>query len=409
MKRFTRRQWLAFQAAAALAAASACATRATHVPRIARAAEFEALFRALEAKLLALYERCRVTVAGRELVRPCANPHYDGLWHDDFTWPHLASERLRASPALADALAWLGEHVLDLPVVPDRVEFDGFAVMSPGPRGSPMSERMTLHLPSAWVRLLSHCESAGIAIPEKRRWAELVARSFEQVPFESGLVWSDPRAHVVAFGFQDSIRLTGHVLTTSLVTQRGLERAAALFERELEHAVSARWRALAAGIPRALATLFDEELGGFVGASVDGRAFDVWGNGLAWPFATPAQRAVIARTIVERRERIFLRGATRQVPAPDGWPGTAAPIGYQNGGYWATGTGFVLPMLAEIDAELALEITTELVRELDLFRSAEWLDAAGAPHGPADFLASLSMPTLGLRAVLERRPLLSYL
>lgn len=387
MSPISRRQLLAAELRLALGVGA--------VPLFAAAAScspeqgFGELHRDMEKKLLALYARCRVDVDGKKLLRPCVSPYYNGLWHDDFTWPHLASDELKSSPVLGDALAWLTEKAVHLPVVPDRVEFDGTPVMSPGDRKSPMSESMTLHLPSAWVRLLGHCEAAGVSIPRKQDWAAIVQRSFDQLAFEGGLVWNDPAKRVVAFGFQESIRLTGQVLTTSLVARRGLERAAQ--------------------IERSIPQLFDERVGGFVGATIDGRAFDAWGNGLAWPYATPAQRAVIARTFRENEARLFLAGCTRQLPGPGGWPGTESAIGHQNGGFWATGTGFVLPMLAEAAPELALRVARELRDRIDGFQTAEWLDASGKPNGPVDLLASLSMPVLGLRAIVERRPLLGYL
>jgi hypothetical protein len=371
--------------------------------------EFERIRVLMEEKLLALYARCRVDIGGRKLLRPCVSTHYNGLWHDDFTWPHQASDRLAASPVLSDALVWLTDKVIELPVVPDRVEFDGTPVMSPGGRNQPMSESMTLHLPSAWVRLLSHCEAAGIPVPRKQRWAEIIARSFATLVFKDGLVWNDPEKRVVAFGFQDSIRLTGGVLLTSLVTMCGLRRAATLFQKELPADLMKSWLDSAKKIETSVGSLFDPGVGGFVGATLDGRAFDMWGNGVVWPLATPGQRAAIIATIRKNEAELFRKGCTRQIPGPGGWPGTKAAISYQNGGYWATGTGFVLPMLAEGAPDLAVRTARELLENIDLFKGAEWLDADGRPNGPVDFLGSLSMPVLGLRAITEGRPLLSFL
>lgn len=374
------------------------------------AEEFQKLHRAMESKLLAMYARCRVDIDGKKLLRPCVSPYYNGIWHDDFTWPHQASDQLARSPVLGDTLAWLTGPMLAQPVVADRVEFDGVAVMSPGPRGKPMSEAMTLHLPSAWTRLLSHAEQNGVTIPRKKEWARLIAASYERVPRapESALVHTAPGRRVVAFGFQDSICFTGEILTTSLVTKRGLERAADLFARDLPAETTAAWRQRAAAIGQDLPRLFDAQLGGFVGATGDGRAFDMWGNGLAWPYATPEQKAIIAKTVKANAATLFNRGCTRQLPGTGGWPGTKAAIGYQNGGHWAAGTGFVLPMLVDIDPDLALRVARDLVNDIDGYRGAEWIDTDGKPHGPADFLASYAMATLGLRAVVEGKPVLDY-
>lgn len=371
--------------------------------------KFRPMYDALAAQMRELYSVCRVKIDGRELLRPCASNHYNGLWHDDFTWPHIGLPELQKTPVMHDTIAWLTDAMVDLPVVADRIEFDGTAVMSPGPWNSrPMSEEMTLHLPAAWTRLLSHADAAGIEIPRRKDWAKLLERSFARLYFSFGLVWNDPQRSTVAFGFYDSIKLNGLVLMTSLVVQRGLERAANLFEKELSAETITDWRRKANGIGENLHRLFDEEIGGFVGATKIGRGFDVWGNGLAWSLANAGQRKVIAESFLKHRAAIFARGCTRQTPYAEGWPGTTAK-GYQNQGFWATGTGFVLPALAQADPDFALQLAQDLVDNLEKFKRHEFIDADGKPGGPADFLGSLSMPLIGLRAILEGRPLLDYL
>ncbi len=367
------------------------------------------MYDALAAQMRQLYGICRVKIDGHELLRPCASPYYNGLWHDDFTWPHIGLPELQKTPVMRDTIAWLTDAMVDLPVVADRIEFDGTAVMSPGPwNARPMSEEMTLHLPAAWTRLLSHADAAGIEIPRRKDWAKLLERSFARVHFSFGLVWNDPQRNTVAFGFYDSIKLNGLVLMTSLVMKRGLEHAADLFEKELSAETIADWRGKAMGIGENLHRLFDAEIGGFVGATKVGRGFDVWGNGLAWPLADAGQRGVIAESFRKHRSAIFARGCTRQTPYPEGWPGTTGK-GYQNQGFWATGTGFVLPALAEADPDFALQLAQDLVDNLDKFKRHEFIDADGKPGGPADFLGSLSLPLIGMRAILEGRPVLDYL
>lgn len=372
--------------------------------------EFKKLYDGFAVHLRRLYQACRIEVDGFHLLRPCDNPTYRGLWHDDFTWPHVGLPELQKNPVMRDAVAWLGEAMLRLPVVADRVEFDGTAVMSPGgAQAKAMSEDMPIHLPAAWTRLLSHAEAAGVVISRKKEWAELIRRSFEKVAMSFGLVWNDPQRRIVAFGFQDSIRLSGLVLLTSLVLKRGYERAAALFANELPSAVTDYWKARAVSIGENLHRLFDPKAGGFVGASVAGRAFDVWGNGLAWPLATSDQKKAIAATFRAHQDRIFLNGCTRQIIGPGGWPGTEGGIRYQNGGYWGTGTGFVLPMIAAIDPAWAVSLAGELLAQLDGIKRAEWIDGSGNPMGALEFLGTLSMPLIGLRAILEGKNTLDYL
>ena len=416
----SRRDFLRWQAALAATAAlpalplltgcSAVGATPRAAPAMGPGREaFRAVYDGLATEMRALHARCKVTVDGHHLLRPCANTGYNGLWHDDFTWPHIGLPELQRGPEMAEGIAWLSKAMLKHPVVCDRVEYDGRVVMSPGSPDHPMSEAMPLHLPAAWTRLLSHAHAAGVTIPQKQAWAQLIALSFAQVPMSDGLVWCDPKRHIVSFGFQDSIRLTEHVLITSLVIKRGLERAADLFAEDLPAETIQLWRGQAAAIGASLGRLFVAKTGGFIGATGSGRAFDVWGNGLAYHLATDEQQKTIAATFQNNRQGIFLKGCTRQVIGPGGWPGTGGAIRYQNGGYWGTGTGFVLPMLAQTDPDFALALAKELLASLDGFKRSEWLDQQGGPGGVTDFLGTLSMPMIGLRAILEGRQVLDYL
>lgn len=372
--------------------------------------EFQRLYDGFASHMRRLYQACEIQVDGHHLLRPCNHRSYHGLWHDDFTWPHIGLPELQQKPQLKDAVDWLGEAMLQLPVVADRVEYDGTAVMSPGAaKSQPLSEAMPIHLPAAWTRLLSYAEASGVSIPHKQAWAQLIRRSFNHVSLSFGLVWNDPQRHIVAFGFQDSIHLTGLVCLTSLIVKRGLERATSLFASELAADILTDWNTKATGIASNLHRLFDTTAGGFLGATVAGRTFDVWGNGLAWPLATPSQKKIIADTLISQKNHIFRNGCTRQIIGPKGWPDTASAIAYQNGGYWGTGTGFVLPMIAEIDPAWAASLAGELLTNLEAINYAEWIDDQATPHGAMEFLATLSMPLIGLRAILEQKHVIDLL
>ncbi len=376
-------------------------------PAGAEANPWGALRDRLRPLMAELVKAAQLRQGGVVFTRPCVSETYRGVWPDDCMWPYVADPALAAATEWPGLLEWLTDAIVELPCVPDRVEFNGVAVMSPGgARGAPMSLRMPLHLPSAWTRYLDYARSFGVAIPRQAEWAQVIRRSFDQVPFSFGLVHSDPQTRVVGFGFHDSIRITGLELMTSLVTYRGLQRAAALFADDLEPAVTGRWRRQAEGIRANLHRLFDAKLGGFLGGTLEGRQVSVWGSGLAYALATEEQRAAMVRFLQQNKADIFLRGCTRQVASAGGWSGKAS--GYQNDGFWATGTGFVLPALAEGDPAFARELAETLVDQLTQFDVAEWLNAQGQPHGARRFLASVSMPLLALRALAERRPLLDY-
>ena len=68
-----------------------------------------------------------------------------------------------------------------------------------------------------------------------------------------------------------------------------------------------------------------------------------------------------------------------------------------------------MPALAEADPDFALRLAQDLVENLDKFKRHEFIDADGKPGGPEEFLGSLSMPLIGLRAILTGRPLLDFM
>jgi hypothetical protein len=66
-------------------------------------------------------------------------------------------------------------------------------------------------------------------------------------------------------------------------------------------------------------------------------------------------------------------------------------------------------MIAEIDPAWAIALAGDLLTHLDGINRAEWIDAQGNAKGALEFLGTLSMPLIGLRAILEGKNTLDYL
>lgn len=357
-----------------------------------------------------LVKRSRVELTGGLFAHmPGADGMYQGIWPDDYLYPLMADPSLADRDELQKLADFLTASVVDLGYVPDRVERDGLPVLSPGGLNAALSMRMPLHLPAAWVRLLDLFESHGVRWSRRADWARVIERSFRQAPFSCGLAYIDPQRPSVGFGFNDTIAITGLELMSSLVLMRGLERAAALFQKELFESTIEGWRAQARAVRENLGRLFDPKAGGFLGGTRDGRQFSVWGSALAFGIATDAQRDTVISTLRSKKDAIFLQGCTRHIAEPGGWSRTLAPVApgaYQNGGFWATGTGYVLPAIASRDRAWAGALATELADNIERLRYAEWLDAKGAPQGAKDYLASVALPLIGLRAIAEGKSVL---
>lgn len=345
---------------------------------------------------------------GTLLLMPQSGGGYSGIWPDDSLYPLMALPSLANTEELQATLQFLSDSVLELEYVPDRVEPDGLPILSPGPSDKPpMTHRMPLHLPAAWVRLLDYYQRFGVAIPQKRAWARLIERSVKCVPFANGLAYADPQKPPIGYGYHDTIKIAGWELMSSLVLMRGLERAVALFEGDIADEVREHWTQLARGIRANLHRLYDAKIGGYLAGSRIGRQFSVWANGLAYWLAPPEAQTKIVQFYRDHQTAIFLRGCTRQIAEP-GWEGNGPGDSYQNGGFWATGTGYVLPALAEQDPGFAVQLVEELVENLPKINFAEWIGADGKPAGAQRFLGSVSLPLLGLKSILEKHPLLDY-
>src|SRR5262249_58752226 len=138
----------------------------------------------------------------------------------------------------------------------------------------------------------------------------------------------------------------------------------------VSRATLAQWHERAQGIRAGIGALFDSTLGGFVGGTLDGRQVSVWGSALAAALASPEQRRAVVATFVREHEQIFRRGCTRHVAELQAWTRTLAAVApgtYQNGGFWATGTGYVLPALFEFEPDLAAGLALQLAENLPQF------------------------------------------
>ena len=411
MKSITRREMLTLTTMTALAGFSLPSILAREPGDDARVPFMDALAK-LKKWLADCTVKSRIDYAGGlRLHTPCITGIYKGIWPDDFLYPLLVDRSLVDEVTMRRALEFITESVVGLSQVPDRIEADGLPVLQPGGLREPHGQHMPLHLPAAWVRLLDYAQQMGAKIPRKADWARVVERSFNAVPFSCGLAYVDPQRPGVGFGFHDPCAITGFELMSSLVLYRGLQRAAALFADVVEPVQQQRWLSQADGIRNNLHRLWSEEDGAYFAGSKDCRQINVWANGLAyWVSALEKQRRIVA-WFKANRNKIFLAGYTRQIAEEKGWQRelVATTLGsYTNGGFWSVGTGFVLPAIADQDAGFAVELTKELLQNMENTSFAEWIFADQRPSGATGFLAGLALPALGLQSILERQPLLTY-
>lgn len=376
---------------------------------------FNAVLKKLTTLLKDAIVRSRIDYGdGLVLHTPDVSKGYKGIWPDDFLFPWIVVPELADVPAMNMTLEFLSDSLLQLPCVPDRVHMGGQAVMKPGTPSNQFGHQMPMHLPAAWTRLLDYFEKMGATIPRRAEWAAFIERSFAMVPFKDDLVYIDPEKPSVGFGFQDPCLITGKVLFASLILQRGFERAVGLFAKDLSPDVLHSWKRKSEGIKTGVQQLWDDISGTFMAGSHDGRQTDVWGNGLAYWYANEGQQERIVKWYELKRSAVFNRGFTRHIAEANGWLShptwMKTTLGkYTNGGFWPTGTGFVLPAIADRNMTLASELAQELDDNIEACKLPEWIYANGQNGGKTGFLMGMAMPALAIRSILENKALPNYL
>lgn len=235
----------------------------------------------------------------------------------------------------------------------------------------------------------------------ERLLADVTVKAFDSVAADAstGLVIceaADGRTRV-DWGFCDTIRKYGLCLMPSLLRWRAAGQLATLLKASGNHAEAKRLRAEAEKIRHAIVPQFYRELGPhrshatgcLLSATQLGRKDDVWAGAFAvWLGVLPrAIERKVARHLLALYEAggTVVEGQVRHLP-PDGefgghWEEALCPAEqYQNGGYWATPTGWFVSALRRVDATAADRMLSEYVAHLRAKESQgapwEWINPA---------------------------------
>lgn len=188
---------------------------------------------------------------------------------------------------------------------------------------------------------------------------------------ETGLVWIDPATPHTAYGFTDTIAITGRHLFCSLLKLEAWEIVARLAS-DLGRATEAAAAMGEAQRVRAnLHLLWSDEHRLFFAGSRDCRQADVWGSAYACVInAVDAdRRREIAQTLLEQRDRFLRRGQVRHLLQPEKWERRivvadwSGPGCFQNGAYWGTATGWVAETFEMIAPGSGIALLRELVAD----------------------------------------------
>lgn len=225
--------------------------------------------------------------------------------------------------------------------------------------------------------------------------ADVAVKAFESVAADAstGLVVCEAgegRTRV-DWGFCDTIRKTGLCLMPSLLRWRAATDLSTMLEasgnsataRSLQGEAKKIRAAIVSHLFQALPAVAGRKTGCLISATELGRKDDVWASAFAvWLGVLPRDVELqVARHLLSLYEAggTVAEGQVRHLP-PTGsfggnWEQAACAVGeYQNGGFWATPTGWLIVALRQVDAKAADRLLADYLTHLraDRERGAPW-------------------------------------
>lgn len=322
-----------------------------------------------------LIDGCRVTAHnGVTLFTPDGKGHYPALWTRDFTYMVEYAGELMQPDSIRAAIDYLLDTAAFDGWIPDRTYADGTPWYTAGLEGYPADRNLDngpfiVICADAYLNMLS----PQAAAQQFSVWEKPLRKAVEYLPVnESGLIYNDPAHPHSPYGFTDSIAKTGCLCMESILLWRAYNILAARCGER-------RYREAAAKIERNLPDVFGGEGDLLLAATVDCRQPDIWAScyAISVGFPLPTERRLaISRSIIKDYDRFVLHGHLRHLPLRSVWQRTFTVYDhprYQNGGFWATPSGWLAETLALTDRDLALKTLDELLDYFDKYGIFEWI------------------------------------
>ena len=338
---------------------------------------------------------------------------YDAIWPDDFIFTVIANKDVLSKDDYQALFDFLTTSCIDLKQVPDRVQYDGLPIMQPGVAeiGKAHGDVMPAHLASAWVRLLSYLVEFGVNFHHKKEWFELIKRSYDKVTYSCGLVYIDPQKPSVAFAYNDCAAITGFEFMCSIVNMRGFERTLTLFGDVIDEETKVLYLRRIKETKENLYRLYSKEKGGYVAGSESCNQFHIWANGLIYGILDDEKKKLISKTIIENYYKINYKGFTRQVVEDSGWQKLLVKLNlgdYMHGGFWPTGSGYILEAVYMNNRELGMQMLNDLIENLAKYDFTEWINKKENAFGARKFHMAVTIPIVAIKALLEGKSLIEY-
>jgi hypothetical protein len=339
-------------------------------------AEYEAL-QALARECL---DGCRLVAAdGTVLFRPDGSGHYNALWTRDFCYMVEGAGHLMDPAEILAAIDYLLAGQREDGVIPDRRQADGTSVYMVGGTANPIGA----DVPTDNAQFLIKAVAAYVGLTGDRQAfldrRDALYRAIDSVPVsEDLLVYVDPNRAHPSYGFTDCIAKTGNELFTTLLYWEALGTLAQLCARAEYHDEAHEWYERAEHAARHMGDFWDESAGMFYAASQDCHQIDLWGSLYAAVIraASKTQTARVAEYFRQWWDECVYEGHVRHLRAGEYWQRLlidVAPDTYQNGGYWATPSGWLIQTIGLEDNLAARRLVTTLLEEFTAYGVHEWI------------------------------------
>ncbi len=333
--------------------------------------ELDPLFAKLQGRVAGLIANARCAhPLGVTAYTPAAfGAEYPALYLRDFTYMAESAPEFIPPEHVRAILALFAARVSPEGLCPERIGNDG-EVFYVCHGGRPVTDAPLFFAKLARAYLRHGGDTAWLA-----EIFPVLERTFATVPVEAstGLVWIDPAHPHTAYGFTDTIAITGRHFFCSLLRFEAAGILAELADRLGQREPAERYTAEAARIRASLEHLWSPEHGLYLAGSADCRQADVWGSAYAGVIGAldPARHRLVAATLRAGRERFLLRGQVRHLLLPEFWqrrvvvaewtePGT-----FQNGPYWGTASGWMAEMLELAAPGAGLALLRELAADFE--------------------------------------------
>lgn len=344
---------------------------------------------------------CRQMSNGVSAFPPQAGGGYEGFWLRDYAYQLEGCADSFSDKELADSCRVFIKALRKDGAGVDCVKFNGEPLYRPS-GANPVADGSQFTVDVAW--------HTWQRTKDHRLLAEIIdnlVTTMEAAPRnpKTGLIRIKPGGwDRCPYGFTDTVRKQGDLLFCSLLYVQACRQLADLLEAAHRAENAKKWRREAERlVPAIRATFWDENAGLFRAATVLCKQPDIWGSAFAvyLDVATPEQAKTLAHYFRDHYSEVVQRGQIRHLPGGVYWDAACGRNTYQNGGYWATATGWFVYTLDLVDPKLADQTVIDMVDDFRKRGVSEWV--LDQQRGVMNYLSSAAMPLAGVRKMLNRR------